>query len=84
MLNNILFVNKVLFKLRKVESPLFSLCKAEDETYIHLFGRKNSTLWRQLQEFFSIALDLPSISPQSAIFVFLHDALEYKLLLTLS
>ena len=37
ILNNILFVNKMLFKFRKVESPLCSFCKAEDETCIHLF-----------------------------------------------
>ena len=33
-----------------------------------------------IQEFFGTALDLPSISPQSAIFDFLDDALEQKLL----
>ena len=43
--------------------------------------RKTSILWRQLQELFSTALDLPSISPQSAIFGFLGDALEHKLLI---
>ena len=32
ILNNILLVNKILFKFRKVESPLCSFCKAEDET----------------------------------------------------
>ena len=73
----------MLFKLRKVESPLYSFRKAEDEFYIHLFYRcrKTSILWRQLQQFFSTALDLPSISPQSAILGFLDDALEHKLLL---
>ena len=77
------FVNKMLFKFRKVESPLCSFCKAEDKTYIHLFHRcrKTSILWRQLQEFFSTALDLPSISPHSAIFGFLDDALEHKRLI---
>ena len=60
-----------------------SLCKAEDETYIHLFYRcrKTSIFWRQLQEFFSTTPDLPSISPQSAIFDFLDDALEHEFLL---
>ena len=79
ILNNILFVNKMLFKFRQVESTLCSFCKAEDETYIHLFYkcRKNSILWRQLQELFSSALNLPNISPQSAIFSFLNDALEH-------
>ena len=73
----------MLFKFRKVESPLCSFCKAEDETYIHLFHRckKTSILWGQLQEFFSTALDLPTISSQSAIFGFLDDALEHKLLI---
>ena len=71
--NNILFANKMLFKFRKVESSLCSFCKAEDETYIHLFYRCRET---------SIStLDLPSISPQSAIFGFLDDALEHKLLI---
>ena len=82
-LNNIFFVNKMLFKLRKVESPLCSFCKAKDKTYIHHFYscRKTSILWRQLQEFFSTAIDLSSISPQSAIFGFLDDVLEHKLLI---
>ena len=83
ILNNILFVNKMLFKLRKVESALCSFCKDEDETYIHLFHRcrKTSILWRQLQEFSSTTLDLLSISQKSAILGFLDDALEHKLLL---
>ena len=84
ILNNILLGNKMLFKLRKVESPLCSFCKAEDETYTHFFYRcrKTSILWRQLQECFSTALYLPSISPQSAIFGFLDDALKHKPLLS--
>ena len=61
ILNNILLVNKMLFKLWKVESPLCSFCKGEDEPYIRLFYRctKTSILLRQLQEFFSTVLDLP-------------------------
>ena len=78
---NILFVNKMLFKLWKLESPLCS--KAGDQTYIHLFYkyRKTYILWRQLQEHFSTGLDLPSILPHNAIFGFLDDVLEHKLLL---
>ena len=67
ILSNIIFVNKMLFKLRKV-CPLPSFCKAE-------------ILRRKLQTVFSTVLDLPSISPQSAIFGFLHDALKHELLL---
>ena len=76
-------MNKMLFKFKRVESPLYSFCKAEDETYIHVFYRfrKSSISWRQRQEFSSAALDLSSISPLSAIFRFLDDSLEHKLLL---
>ena len=76
-------MNKIVFKLIRIESPLCSFCKAEDETYIHLFYkcRKASILRRELQEFFSIGLDFPSISPQSTTFSFLDHALEHKLLL---
>ena len=38
-------------------------------------------LWRQLQQFFSIALNLPSISPQSVMLGFLDDTLQHKFLL---
>ena len=51
IVNNILFVNKMLFTISKLESPLCSFCKAEDKACIHLFYRcrKTSILWRQLQ-----------------------------------
>ena len=83
ILKNILFVNKMLFKVRKVQSPSYPYCKRKDETYIHLFYRygKTSILWKQLQSFFSNTLSLFSISLQSATFGFLDDALEYKHLL---
>ena len=75
ILNNILFVNKMLFKLRKFEPLQCSLCKAEDETYIHLFYRccKTSILWRQFQKFFSTGHKLTSILPESVILLFLDD-----------
>ena len=82
ILNNILFANKMLFKLNKVVSLLCSFCKAEDKTYIHystqltylLFFRckKTSILWKKnFRILLSISLDLPSILPQSVIFGFL-------------
>ena len=48
ILKNIISVNKMLFKLRKVDSLLCSFCRAEDETHIHLFYRckRTSILWR--------------------------------------
>ena len=83
ILNNILFLNKLLFRLKKVESLLRSFCKPEDKSYIDLFYRcrETSIICRQTQEFLSTTLYLPSILSQSAIFRFLDDASEHKLLL---
>ena len=61
-------LSNIIFVNNKVESPLSSFCKAE-------------VLRRKLQNVFITTLDLPSISPQSAIFGFLHDALKHELLL---
>ena len=86
ILTNILFMNKMLCSLNSGKLNHHYVLSAKLKmklTYISFVGRcrKTSILWRQLQEFFSTALDLPSISPQSAIFGFLDDALEHKLLI---
>ena len=58
ILNDILYVNTMIFKFRKVVLPLCSFCKAEDETYIRLFYRcrKTSIFWIQLQEYLFLIL----------------------------
>ena len=35
ILNNALYLNKILFKLRKVKSPIFSFCKSAEKTIIY-------------------------------------------------
>ena len=37
LLNNVLYLNKMLFKFRKIELPLCVSCKMRDETLLHLF-----------------------------------------------
>ena len=37
ILNNILFLNKLLFKFEKLQSPLSSFCNSADETPLHIF-----------------------------------------------
>ena len=37
LLNNGLYLNKMLFRFKKVDSPLCSYCNAEEETPLHLF-----------------------------------------------
>ena len=37
ILNNVLYLNKMLFRFGKIDSPLCSFCKMIDETPLHLF-----------------------------------------------
>ena len=50
ILNNTLYLNKRLFKLKAVESPQCSLCKQFRESVLHLFCTCSVThsLWAQL------------------------------------
>ena len=70
LLNNVLYLKKVLFKSGKIDSLLCSICKMIDETPLHLFYNYTKTkLFReQLKEFVSnTTLSIPSFTPQSAI-----------------
>ena len=70
LLNNVLYLNKVLFRFGKIDSFLCSFCKMIDESPLHLFYNcaKTKLLWDQLKEFISNeALSFPSLTPQSAI-----------------
>ena len=55
LLNNVLYLNKILFRFRKIDSSFFSFCKMIDETLLHLFYNytKTKLLWDQLKEFIS-------------------------------
>ena len=70
VLHNILYANKILFKLGKVTSPRFSFCKLHDETIMHLFCDCLivKRLWNQLKSILSNNLIFPISTPQSAIF----------------
>ena len=37
LLNNVLYMNNVIFRFKKVDSPLSSYCNEEKETSFHLF-----------------------------------------------
>ena len=74
ILNNVLFLNKMLQKFGIVNSSVCSFCKQEDETILHLYYHCNVTkdLWSKLKNLVSRSLAIPDITPQSAIFGF-HD-----------
>ena len=73
-MNNILFLNKLLFKCKKVPSPLCYFCNSADETTLHIFYTGNITerLWNELQYFVSQYLYISEITPQSALFGFFN------------
>ena len=75
ILNNILYLNKMLFKFGLIETSSCSFCKLKDETVLHLFVECNIVLdlWNKLRVFYSNCLEIPPLLPQSAIFGYLGD-----------
>ena len=68
-LNNVLYLNNMLFRFKKVDSPLFSHCNEERETLIHLFHSclKTKQFWKKLRQHLSQFINIPHSAPQSSI-----------------
>ena len=75
LLNNVPCLNKMLFKFGKSGSPLSCFCNLKNETSYHLFYECSHTnsLWNQLRHFLSNSLNIPPLTPQSAIFGFINQ-----------
>ena len=69
LLNNIIHLNKMIFKFGKSGSPLCSFCNVKDETPCYLFYECSHTipLWNQIRHFLSNSLNIPLLTPQSAV-----------------
>ena len=69
LLNNVLYLNKMLFRFRKVDFPLCSFCNEEEETPLHLFHSclKTKQLWNKLRQYFSQFINIPHSTPQSSM-----------------
>ena len=67
-LNNILYLNNALFKMKLVDSPLCSFCKEQNESISHFFYdcRDTKSLWNSVQFFFENKLTLPNLTLQCA------------------
>ena len=67
LVNNILQLNKNLSRAGFVNTSLCSYCKMDDETPLHLFCNctYTSTLWLEMQIFFSRDFILPDLTPWS-------------------
>ena len=59
----------MLFRFKKVDSPLCSYCNEEEETPIHLFHSclKTKRLWNKLRQYFSQFINIPHSAPKSSI-----------------
>ena len=82
ILRNVLFLNQKLFLFQKVNSPLCSFCNNDDETVKHLFHSCPTAigLWNNLRNTFREHLQLPDLTPQSAIFGFLDTNHQHNLI----
>ena len=82
MLNSSLYLNKHLYIFKLSDTKLCSFCNQEDETAINLFANcSKSKTWNSLKEFFKDTINLPSLTPQNAIFGFLQTDQELFLIL---
>ena len=64
-LNNILYLNKHLYKMKVVESPPCSFCQKENEMFEHLFVdcTFSKKLWTDIKQSMSPHLVLPNLNP---------------------
>ena len=69
ILNNVLYLNKLLYKMKIVKSPRCYFCREQNETSIHLFCQCKVTLdfWSNLQAWLKSILNLPDLTPGSAL-----------------
>ena len=81
ILNNILYLNKMLFSFGINNNPLCSFCKSRDETMIYVFYdcAHIQMVWTKLQSYLASSLKILNLTPQSAIFGFIHTE-EYKII----
>ena len=67
LLNNVLYLNKMIFRFGKIDSPLCSFRKMIEETPLQHFYNciKTKLLWDQLKDVISNeTLFFPSLTPQ--------------------
>ena len=55
--------------MKIIDSPLCSLCREENETTWHLFSQCKVTIhyWRSLQTWLKPSINLPDLTPESAL-----------------
>ena len=69
ILSNILFLNAKHFKMKIIDSPLCSLFREENETIWHHSSQCKVTIhyWKSLQTWLKPSINLPDLTPESAL-----------------
>ena len=69
LLNNVLYLNNMLFRFKKFDSPLCSYCNEEEETLLHLFHSflKTKQLWNKIRQYFTQLINILHSTPQGSI-----------------
>ena len=72
----------MLFKFGKIGSPLCSFCNLKDKTPYSLFNECShmNYLWNQLCYFLSNSLNIPPLTPQSAIFGLINQKEKFLII----
>ena len=75
LLNNILYSNKCLYKMKLVESPHCSQCRTVDENPFHFFSACPVTLqiWEELKKGLSPEIQLHPLTPLNAVLGIVED-----------
>ena len=84
LLNNALYLNAKLYKMKITESPLCTFCHEHDETPVQFFVEIPVTtmLGSQYKEWLRRYITLPTLTPQSAFIGFLKDVCRSNYALT--
>ena len=82
LLNNILYLNNMLFRFKKADSPLCSYCDEEQKTPLHLFHSclKTKQLWNELRQYFSQFVNIAQSTPHSSILKIFDNNQHSKLI----
>ena len=75
ILNNILYFNKAMYKMKIADSPLCTFCSQEDETIEHIFlsSEYSKRLWNNVRDWVNKEQDLPNLNPKNVIIGFVED-----------
>ena len=75
ILNNILYLNKALYKMKIADSTLCIFCSQDDETIKHIFlsCEYSKRLWKNVKDWVNKEQDLPNLNPKNVVIGVVED-----------